>query len=470
MVIRPVPRPTSSSPSVATTAPTMAPPPAAEAPPTVPGPAGPPPTMTAPAPLPAPGAPDGPPVVAVAPCCPDVATFEGSKGGRSSYFGFDDKTNLVAAVGTDEYWLPPTKAKTLPGTKLQRDGARWVSVGVGKEAQVELAFAGTFTAACLTNCTFEVDPATVAEVVTTSVATSGVAFKIKGKAAGEASLKVICDGKLRGYFYIWCAVPVVLNLDVCTIKTANAPAAGYSLTSIQATADEIFSQSLISFSMRDLGIVDLTANAAAIAAEAVALTATNFTTTAAFTTAMHAAAETALQARSAPPPPPPPAAPAAAAPAGGAATPTPAPAPVVPAGPPPVLPRAGAYRVYVYIPTGRQVNAAGTVINIGASPAFSYFLSAGASENSIAHELGHSLGLRHPSDSSVGSQLPAHLLATKNVATTALAATNTEPAVTAAAAAGNIMAADPLNLMGYWGNKVVRKPIRYAQWKTCSRS
>lgn len=110
------------------------------------------------------------------------------------------------------------------------------------------------------------------------------------------------------------------------------------------------------------------------------------------------------------------------------------------------------------------------MINIGSSPAFSYFISASASENSIAHELGYSLGLKHPADASIGAQLPAHLLATKSVATVATAATNTEPAVPANAAAGNVMAVGPLNLMGYWPDKIARKPIRYAQLKACSRS
>ena len=240
---------------------------------------------------------------AVAPCCPDVSTFEGSKGGRTTYFGFDDKTNLVATVGTDEYWLPPAMAKTLPGSKLERDGGRWVSVGVGQEAQVEMSFAGTYTAACLANCTFEIVPVTIADLVTTSILASGTTFKIKGKAAGEASVKVICNGKLRGYFHTWCAAAVTLKLDIGTIKTARAPAATYAINTIQTAAEEIFQQSIISFSVRDLGIVDLSADAATTAAETVALTTTTFTTTAAFTSAMHAAAEKALLARSLPPPP-----------------------------------------------------------------------------------------------------------------------------------------------------------------------
>ena len=413
-------------------------------------------------------APSGP-VVSAAPCCPDVATFEGSTGARASYFGFDDKTNLVPNIGVDEYWIPPTDAKALPGSKETRDGARWVSVGVGREAQVQINFGGTFTAACLGNCTFVVDPATVADVTSGPPSASGAIFKIKGKAAGEASVKVMCDGKLRGYFHVWCAQPVVLNLDICTLKTATVGAATYSTATIRATANEIFRQALISFSVRDLGIVDISGDTNATTAEAAATSATKFTSSTAIKAALHTAANAVLLARSLRPPPP--------ALTGAGATlnpPTP-----IPSGPPPVLPRTGAYRLYVYIPTAVRVSAAGSVLNVGSSPAFTYFQSAGASENSIAHELGHCLGLHHPStqnssDTSAANaaklQFPAHLLATEGSATTAIPQTNTEPVVTAAAAKGNVMSSDPLNLMGYWGKKIERKPMRYAQWKTCSRS
>lgn len=413
-------------------------------------------------------APSGP-VVSTAPCCPDVATFEGSTGARSSYFGFDDKTNIVPNVGVDEYWIPPTDAKTLPGNKETRDGARWVSVGIGQEAQVQINFGGTFTAACLANCTFVVDPATVADVTSGTPAASGAIFKIKGKAVGEASVKVMCDGKLRGYFHVWCAQPVVLNLDICTLKTATVGAATYSTATIKAVADEIFRQALISFSVRDLGVVDISGDTVATAAEAAATSTTRFTSSNTIKAALHTAADAVLQARSPLPPPPP---------LTGAGA-TLSPPPPAPSGPPPVLPRTGAYRLYVYIPTAVSPSAAGSVLNVGSSPAFTYFQSAGASENSIAHELGHCLGLHHPSTqnstntsaaSAAKLQFPAHLLATEGNSTTAIPATNTEPAVTAASAKGNVMSADPLNLMGYWGKKIERKPIRYAQWKTCSRS
>lgn len=64
------------------------------------------------------------PAEATLKCCPDVATFEGSTGARSTYFGFDDKTNAVRYTDHKEYWVPPDRSKTLPGSKETIDGAR----------------------------------------------------------------------------------------------------------------------------------------------------------------------------------------------------------------------------------------------------------------------------------------------------------------------------------------------------------
>jgi len=112
--------------------------------------------------------------------------------------------------------------------------------------------------------------------------------------------------------------------------------------------------------------------------------------------------------------------------------------------------KASPYAMYYYVPASPAVSQwGGSVIRIGRSPGFVFFDGGASSYNSMAHELGHSLDLRHPSDPSNTRQFAPHLL-------TGLSR--------------NIMPSDPLNLMGYNPNKPARTPIRYHQWKTCSRS
>ncbi len=382
------------------------------------------------------------------PICANVSFFEGPTT-RSKYFGFDHKTNIPAAAN-GEYWkpVPDHGALSLPGSKTTRDAARWVSVAVGQETELEINFdfKGPDCVPCIANSTFKILPASVAEVVTASVSAKKAVFKIKGKAKGEASLKVICDGNDIGWFHIWCETEKTLKLDVAGITTARAPTATYSLAALQTHFSDIYRQTLLKIDMKDLGEIDLTGDAALATVEANGYpsgggqflrksgTPRPYDSKGAVLNALHAKASADLSARTTG-----------------------------------TLPRAGAYRLYWYVPsTGCSI--LGTVLNIGSSISFGFQPDSSTARNSCAHEFGHSLNLRHPSDGASGPQFAAHNRSTRNSAVPAYTATNTEPASTAAGASGNVMANDPTNLMGYWGDRPNRKPLRYHQWKAAKRS
>lgn len=383
------------------------------------------------------------------PSCANVCFFEGSTT-RSRYSGFDHRTNQVATAGTDEYWLPtPAKGSlSMPGSRQTRDGGRWLAIGVGKEAEVEIRFAfdPVDCIPCLANTRFEVVPAGIAEVVTTSVGAKTAVFKLKGKKKGEGSLKVSCDGSDIGWLHLWCVAEATLKIDVVNVVTNRAPESAWSLPSMQAVFQEIFQQAVLKIDMIDLGKVDLTGDAAFATIESTGYPAgtgefldksgspSPYSNKAAVLAAIDTAATAALAARAAAP-----------------------------------LPRVGAYRLYRYVPTvGCSIG--GTVANIGSSPGYTFMADGPRGRNSIAHEFGHCLGLRHPSDGGSAGQFPGHLRSSLNRAVPAWAATNTEPATAAGSAASNVMANDPANLMGYWPDKPNRKPLRYLQWKAASRS
>lgn len=377
------------------------------------------------------------------PECANVAFFEGATT-RSKYFGFDHKTNIKAAPN-GEYWVPvPEKSEKLevPTDKLTQDEARWVSVAVGQETELEIhfAFKGTECIPCIANSTFEVIPANVAEVVTAKITAKKAAFKIKGKAKGEASLKVVCDGRDIGWFHIWCEVEKELLIDVATLVTTRTTAAVYDNAAMRDHLNDVFRQAMIKLNLKDLGTIDLSANAPLALTESACYPSVKFQdgSTDAQDTAFLTAADMAAMA-------------------------------VVAARTTGASGRAGARRLYWYVPTA-GAKWGGMNLNIGHPATFIFFSDGPAARNTGAHEIGHSLGLRHPSDGSGASQFAPHNLSTCNAATPAYAATNTEPASDTNPAHDNIMANDPTNLMGYWPVKAARKYLRYHQWQAAARS
>lgn len=381
------------------------------------------------------------------PCCANVAFFEGPTT-RNKYFGFDHKTDMPE-TDAGHYWkpCPERSALTMPGNKLTRDGARWVSVAVGKEVQLEIDFDFKHAECipCIGNTKFEVVPANVATVVTKKVTARKAVFKIKGKAKGEASLKVICDGDDLGWFHIWCENEVTIKLDIACLITNRAPATTYNMTALRAHFEDIYRQACIKVDMLDLGTIDLTGNAALATIESTGYPATGvfldkagspspYSNKSAVLNALNAAATASLAARTTAP-----------------------------------LARAGAYRLYWYVPTV-GCSILGTVLNIGSDRSFGFAADSSTARNSCAHEFGHSLNLRHPSDGNGTAQYAAHILSSRNAPVPAYDATNTEPSSASDTASSNVLADDPTNLMGYWSDRPNRKRLRYHQWKTVSRS
>lgn len=363
--------------------------------------------VSPPAPTLAPNAPSGA-TAAVAPCCPDVATFEKSTGARNTYFAFDDTTTAVQNVNADEYWIPPTKAKAVPADREKtRDGARWVSVGVGLETQLEINFAGNFMPKCLSNCKYEFEPAGLAEVTSPAITGTGMTFKIKGKTAGEGGLKVVCDGKVRGYFHIWCTAPATINVDVASIITPVSTSVAYVVADLQAYLNEVFRQVCITVNVNDAGDVTVapTVNTYLSDATAAGLAHLN-------------EIDTLAQAASAK--------------------------------------LTNNYRLYYYVDSAGHSGGLGVVSSgLGsAGPAFSFFdFDMQASYNTMAHELGHLLNLSHPAHDFDHDEFPAFQEA--NRVRNVLPDDN-----------WNLMGyQSPVAQRG-----PNRKPLRYLQWKKCNRS
>ena len=302
------------------------------------------------------------------PQCASVSFFEGPTS-RPLYFGFDHKTDMHETA-PGHYWktCPAHGDLPLPENTLTRDGARWVSVAVGKEVQLEINFdfKDDECIPCISNSTFEVVPSSVATVVTPKVSAKKAVFKIKGATPGEASLKVICDGKDIGWFHIWCQHEVTLKLDVACIVTDRAPAATYNMGALRTHFEDIYRQALIKVDMLDLGQIDLTGNFILSAIES-----SGYPTTGVFLdksgspsaydskgtviAALDGFASLSLALRTSAP-----------------------------------LARAGAYRLYWYVPTV-GCSILGTVPNIGSNRSFSFKPDSATARNSCAHEFGHCL-------------------------------------------------------------------------------
>ncbi|RLJ40942.1 hypothetical protein BCF46_3513 [Litoreibacter meonggei] len=439
-VVKPVPPPAPTAP-VPITPVTPAPVPSPTVKPVSPTPIAP---VATPSPTLSPVAPTGT-LTPVASCCPKAAHFTASST-VSDYFGFDDKTNLVSTVGVDEYWLPPTKAKSLPSNRETRDGAAWMSVEEGKTAKAKINFAGHSGVGCISNVTFKPDTPAHVSVVSSTVAGAVAVFEIKGGTEGECSVEVVCSGKTVGYIHVACYKPQAFRVAICNINqpappppppptppagaaapttpatppppALNLPVPAMSLSGYQSFFDEVYKQAVAPITLSSLAGYNLPATPSVLggnffdAGNSMGYNhfVANYGSIRAQTDAIHAA----------------------------------------------VSARDPGYDYYLYLmpmpnltPPPPETSRLNGYVNT-ISGTYGIFFNAGPGLTSTAaHEFGHLLGLRHPNDTAGASQYPTHLQAT-----------------TAAEIRANTSVNDTLNLMGYGHPRPARKALRLKQWKS----
>ncbi len=404
------------------------------------------------------GSPPSGNVSSTATCCPEVSTFDGSRN-ASRVWGFDARTNLVENRDSDEYWIPPDKGKSAPGDMMTQDGAAWVSVALGRTTELEIAFEGQSGNGCLVNCQFAPGSPAIVEVVTTSVASNNAAFQLRGLAEGETSIVVTCDGAEIGWVHVVCYPLIEVDAVVGSIVSPYTREVQYSASTLESVLNHTFAQACIKINVVDIGALDYTGNEPFQAAENLGVSnldtpypsdgygdlTGNVMDPSANEMAFLEMAPPLLQG--------------------------------------PIKARTGAdICLLYYVSTDLPSRFNGSVPAVGSGPCFAYKDFTDATEPGysiadsyavLAHELGHAFNLNHP-DRAGGDELPSHLSGSTGGAVVAEPATNTEPAIEPAGKpvglpknSVNIMARDPLNLMGYWPAFQEQVFIRKLQWDTC---
>lgn len=303
-------------------------------------------------------------------CCPNAAKFERPLPPNGIPYAFDDTTTAVdTANNMLPYWQvlgpvaapppavlptqpPPQGSLTPPSNREDRDGAKWISVAVGKKMFLKSEILGQ---GCIPNVTFESQDPSIADVVTTKPAGAIGPFELEGKAAGETSLLAKCNGNFLGWVHVWCEDEVTIDCDVASIVTTSTRAANYVLADLESYINDIYKQMLIKVKLTDIGAVTVAPPNQA------------YNTNSAYLNALDVLAQAANPAFSA------------------------------------------NYRLMYYVNSAGHSGGLGKVSNgLGASgPGWSFFdFDTQGSYNTMAHELGHLLNLSHPLHDSDQDEFP----------------------------------------------------------------
>jgi hypothetical protein len=366
----------------------------------------------------------GAPTSGVQTCCPDVAEFQ-KAANRTDYFGFDDKTDMVA-TGTDPYWVPAAKAKTAPSDRLTRDGAIWLSVEKGQTAKCVIDFTNNLT--CISNCTYETRPGGKVTVVTSAISADRAVFEIRGDNAGDATVVVRCNGQDKGWVHVACHERLTFSVGMCEVNqsvttgsgatartTLTLPRPTMNVAQYQSFFDECYRAACIKVNITALPKHDVPASV-------------NLSPGGGFFDANGQMESPGYRSRM----------------ATGIY-------PVTDAIDSAVRRAHPGYDKYLYLmipPGARQAGTGylnGFARGIGGNYAI-FFNDDAGTYSTAAHEFGHTINLRHPNDSAGTGQYPAHLRA----------------------GGDNVPVNDVLNLMGYGNPRNRRKELRYKQWKAAS--
>lgn len=364
-------------------------------------------------------------------CCPTYAKFERSRN-LNNYYAYDNRTNTTATTanltipGEGRYWAS-TPVGLHPQDRYNLDDAVWLSVPKDQTTELEIHMPENVARQCISNCSFRIDNPNVASLITTAVSVNKATLEISGVGEGDATLIVQCGGKDIGWFHIWCAPLVTLNLNVCTIKSSRASAVSYDHEQIQIILNQVFKQALLQFNVVDRGIRTMNSYAVGIedkAHEKAAAAGRQTGTSIWDGLTLHRMLLRTFSPRW----------------------------------------RAKAFKNYAYafyeLPGKKETfdgstytDMAGVVPEIGERYGISFN---NKNYYELAHEVGHMLGLAHPDGSGAArpEQFAPHLLASLNKPVIAQTEINTDLDIRPEPSSPNVMALDPRNLMGYTALRV----------------